>query len=94
MFNEALYYDNRLDHTLINPNQVRAYGIPFWDNPYDPCRSLSIDVDNDLCIPLRRPHCTKLLYHMRVPTAVELTTCEHIHMTSATPWNPSELSML
>ena len=36
VFNKALYYGTKLDHFLINPNQVRADGIPFWDNdPYD-----------------------------------------------------------
>ena len=25
IFNESLYYGTRLDHSLINPNQVRAY---------------------------------------------------------------------
>jgi hypothetical protein len=53
VFHESLYYGERLDHSLINPNQVRAYGIPFWDNPYDDARPLCIEVDNDLHIPLR-----------------------------------------
>ena len=35
IINEALYYGNKLDQSLINPNQVRAYGIDFWDNPLD-----------------------------------------------------------
>ena len=35
IINEALYYGTKLDHSLINPNQIRAYGISFWDNPYD-----------------------------------------------------------
>jgi len=35
VFHESLYYGTKLDHSLINPNQVRHYGIPFWDNPFD-----------------------------------------------------------
>ena len=35
VFNESLYYGTQLDHSLINPNQVRAFGIDFWDNPFD-----------------------------------------------------------
>ncbi|KAI2500086.1 Reverse transcriptase (RNA-dependent DNA polymerase) [Fragilaria crotonensis] len=93
VFNEALYYSTKLDHSLINPNQVRAYGIPFWDNPYDPDRGLSIDVDASLRIPLQ-PAGTKLQFRTRVPTADELRTCEHIHMTSADAWNPSEVMMV
>ncbi|KAI2502013.1 Reverse transcriptase (RNA-dependent DNA polymerase) [Fragilaria crotonensis] len=93
VFNEALYYGAKLDHTLINPNQVRAYGIPFWDNPFDQARPLSVEVNNDLHIPLR-PVGTKLLFTTRVPTSLELETCEHVQMTSASPWNPSDVAML
>jgi hypothetical protein len=93
VFHEALYYGTKLDHTLINPNQVRSYGIPFWDNPFDTTRSLSIDIHDDFHIPLR-PVGTKLMFTSRVPTATELETCEHIHMTSSAPWNPSEISLL
>ena len=93
VFNESLYYGDCLDHTLINPNQVRAFGIPFWDNPYDTARSLSIDVDADLHIPLRATG-TKLMFRSRVPTTSELSSCEHIQMTSSHQWNPTEVSML
>ncbi len=93
VFNESLYYGDCLDHTLINPNQVCAFGIPFWDNPYDTARSLSIDVDADLTVPLRA-HGTKLMFRTRVPTQEELSMCEHIQMTSPHPWNPTEVSLL
>ncbi|CAJ1936118.1 unnamed protein product [Cylindrotheca closterium] len=42
IFNKALYYGNRLDHSLINPNQVRKFGIPLWDNPFDEVRNIGI----------------------------------------------------
>ena len=93
VFNESLYYGDRLDHTLITPTQVRTFGIPFWDNPYDTARSLSIDVDAVLTIPLRA-HDTKLMFRSRVPTQEKLSMCEHIQMTSAHPWNPTKVSML
>ena len=28
IINEGLYYGNKMDHSLINPNQIRDYGIP------------------------------------------------------------------
>ena len=93
VFHEALYYGDKLDHTLINPNQVRAYGIPFWDNPFDASHTLSIDVDNNLTIPLRTVG-TKVMFRTRVPTPYELETSDHIHMTSSTPWNPAEVVMM
>ena len=93
VFHESLYYGTTLDHSLINPNQVRAYGIPFWDNPYDPDRKLSIDVNDSLQIPLQ-PVGTKLQFHTRVPSSQELQNCEHIQMTSSHTWNPTEIVMV
>ena len=31
VINEGLYYGNKMNHSLINPNQIRDYGIPVWD---------------------------------------------------------------
>ena len=35
VFNESLYYGLKLNHSLINPNQLRHYGIKCNDNPYE-----------------------------------------------------------
>ena len=55
VFNKALYYGEKLDHSLIkNLNQLRSFGIPvFWDNLFHPSRNLTIEVNNSLHIPLR-----------------------------------------
>ena len=39
-FNEGLWFGNRMDHSLINPNQVRMTGISLWDDPFDRNRAL------------------------------------------------------
>ena len=41
IFNEALWMGDTLAHSLINPNQLRAFGMLVQDNPYhtDPLRS-------------------------------------------------------
>ncbi|KAI2511682.1 Reverse transcriptase (RNA-dependent DNA polymerase) [Fragilaria crotonensis] len=72
-FNEALYYGTTLDHSLINPNQVRAYGIPFWDNPFDPDRGLSIDIDASLRIHLQSAG-TKLMFPLLTNSAIVITS--------------------
>ena len=51
-FNKGLYYGTSLDHSLINPNQIRANGIPYWDNPYDYDHGLRITPTEFLDIPL------------------------------------------
>ena len=93
VFNESLYYGDKLDHSLINPNQIRSYGLPLWDNPYDPDHDLSIEIHADLTIPLRA-YGTKVGFTTRVPTSNELRDCQHIHVTSSHPWNPTDVLMV
>lgn len=35
IFNKALYFGSNLDHSLVNPNQLRHHGIDIYDNPYE-----------------------------------------------------------
>ena len=89
--NEALYYGTRLDHSLWNPNQVRSFGNPVWDNPFDPDKPLGIDLA-EVFIPLQT-NGTKLLFKTRAPTARELETCVHINVTSKVPWEPQAVQL-
>jgi hypothetical protein len=93
VFNESLFYGEKLDHSLVNPNQLQAYVIPLWDNPYDPMHSLSIEVNSMMTIPLRA-FGTKVGFRTRTPMTVELQTCEHIQMTSPHTWTPSDVQMI
>ena len=76
-----------MNHSLINPNQIRHAGIGYWDNLYDRDRGLKIEVSNSLTIPLY-PRRTKLMFKTRVPTRHELDNCEHIDMSNPEPWDP------
>ena len=44
VINEGLFYGNKMDHSLINPNQIRAYGIPLSDNAYDTSQNGELSV--------------------------------------------------
>jgi hypothetical protein len=55
--------------------------------------TLSIEVDNTLHIPLRT-FGTKIAFRTRVPSEAELRNCEHVHMTSASIWNPNDIVMI
>ena len=92
IINEALYYGSRLDHSLINPNQIRDYGIGFWDNPYDPDRDLFIEVNEDLKIEMFTKG-TKVIFRTRVPTEDELANYQHVILTSKKEWNPTSVKM-
>ena len=52
VFNEALYMGDKLDHTLVNPNQMRYNRIDVQDNP---CMQNSMGItcpQEDVTIPL------------------------------------------
>ena len=92
LVHEGLYYGSKLDHSLINPNQLRYYGVPVWDNPFDTVRGLRIDADEDVSIPLRSEG-TKVLFTTRTPTLEELHSCTKIHLTSQSPWEPTTVQL-
>ena len=71
VINEALYYGTKLYHSLINPNQIRAYGVPFWDNPYDKERGLTIEVDDTVNIQINTMG-ENIQFETRHPTNKEL----------------------
>ena len=45
IFHESLWMGDKLDHALVNPNQLRAYGVNVQDNPFD-AKPLSITTDD------------------------------------------------
>ena len=92
IFHEFLWFGHMMDHSLINPNQPRHFGIGFRDNPYDHTRDLSIEVDDSLKIPLRYQG-TKLIFESRVPTRQELSECPHVDMCSQDEWNPQSVKL-
>jgi hypothetical protein len=89
VFHESLFYGQALDHSLINPNQLRSYGVNCWNNPFDDERGLCIEIDN-IKIDMQTKG-TKVQFETRVPTKHELETCKHIEMTSPKPWEPSQV---
>ena len=90
VFHEALWFGDRLDHSLINPNQVRHNGLELNDNPYghEPM-GMTLD-DVHPFIPFASAG-TTIFFDTRTPTADELENCRHMVMTSKHPWNPHDV---
>ena len=90
IIHEALYFGKSLDHSLLNPNQIRHCGHTYQDNPYssDP---LHIGVD-DLVIPLYTSG-TKIHFHSRCPTNDEIRTLPSVELTSDYEWNPHDVNL-
>ena len=85
IFNEALWMGDTLQHTLVNPNQLRAYGTTVQDNPFSPS-PLSFAPANGPVIPLTTMgtivYCTT-----RAPNDQELSSLPHITLSSSATWD-------
>ena len=86
IFNEALWMGDTLQHTLINPNQLRAYGTIVQDNPFA-STSLKIEPINGPTIPLATMG-TIIYCDSRAPNDRELSSLPHIHLSSSATWDP------
>ena len=91
VINEALFYGKKLNHSLINPNQLRSYGVDVWDNPFDKERGLCIRID-EITIPMSTKG-TKIRFETRVPTDQEMRGSRMIELTSKQEWNPGVVSL-
>jgi hypothetical protein len=86
VINEGLWLGTKMEHSLLNPNQLRFNGISVQDNPFDTTTPLSIEHD-DITIPLPILG-TNIFLNTHTPTQRELDSCPHIHLTSDADWNP------
>ena len=75
IINEALYFGPEMDHSLINPNQIRHHGIPVSDDAYDGGCQFGIDHE-DIFIPFNTEGST-VFFDSHVPTDRELI---HVHI--------------
>ena len=88
--NQVLYFGDELVHcSLINPHQIRSHGYGICDDPWDPHRSIEIDLES-IFIPFI-PDGPKLCFESRVPTNWGMEVLPIIEITSS--WNPADLRM-
>ena len=86
-----LYFGDKLSHSLLCPNQMRAYELTVHDIPtqFDLSSTHSITIhrsDANIVIPLEMKG-VALMFESRVPTADEMETCELLLMTSEKYWD-------
>ena len=86
VFNEALWMGNTLQHTLVNPNQLRVYGTTIQDNPFAPT-PLKFEPPTGPTIPLTTLG-TIIYCNTHAPNDRELSTLPHIHLSSSATWDP------
>ena len=91
IFNEALYMPE-LENSLMNPNQLRSYGVDVQDNPYvsSPMVVEKSGKDQDFVACLQSEG-TNIFMNAWTPTDSDLKEFKHIVLTSPTEWNPSKV---
>ena len=89
---QGLYFGERMPHSLINPNQIRANSILLCDDPTDPNRKLGIEdpeTGKHISFEMHGPYCS---LKTRTPSAEELESSRHIVLKCEAEWNPTEVN--
>ena len=93
VFNESLWMGNSLTHSLINPDQLHAFGTNVQDNPFSNERLSIQPAFHDIAIPLQTLG-TIIYSNTRAPTDHELGQHPHIVLTSPADWDPHHVRFL
>ena len=91
ILNEALWMGASIDHTLINPNQLRSYGTIVQDNPVSPLPLSIVTEDKSFSMELKMQG-TIVLFETYTPTQFELESCPHVVLSSSSSWDPHTVS--
>ena len=86
IFNEALWMGDTLQHMLVNPNQLWAYGTTIQDNPFAPS-PLTFEPPTGPNILLMTMG-TIIYCNTRTLSDHELSTLPHIPLSSSATWDP------
>ena len=92
IFNEALWMGNTLQHMLVNPNQLRAYGTNIQDNPFA-SYPLKFEPPTGPTIPLTTMG-TIIYCNTRTPSDHVLSTLPHIPLSCPVTWDPHNVVFL
>jgi len=85
---QGLWRGDRMDHSLINPNQCRFFGIRVYDDPTDDNRKLGMELSENYSVPftMRGTTCN---FESRSPDTSELENCRTFQVSDANVWNPT-----
>ena len=81
LIKEALFYDKKLGHSLVNPNQLRSYGTLFLDKQFNSSRELCIITEDEDIIGLIA-NGTNIEFDSIAPTDHWLQLLHHVHLIS------------
>ena len=73
-FGQGLWFGDRMEQSLINPNQCRSYGIRVCDDPTDEYRKIGMELSDDYVVPFQMKGNT-CYFQSRSPSLSEIETC-------------------
>ena len=86
VFNEAL----SLDHSLINPNQLRHFHTTVQDNPYQEGGMYIESPGGELVLGLESEG-TTIFFDTWIPSKEDLLSLPHVVLSSRKTWNPRDI---
>jgi hypothetical protein len=90
---QALMFTDSLEHSLLNPNQIRYDGHSLCDDPWDKHRSLGLMCrERPIFIPFETRG-TVICFDSRIPTVDELHTLPRLVLTADGLWDPATVSL-
>jgi len=87
-FGQGLWFGDRMTHSLINPNQCRAYGLSVCDDPTDKHRIIGMELSDNYFLPFRMRG-TTCYFESRSPTIEELESCQTFKISDDNDWDPT-----
>ena len=90
VFNEALYI-NYMNHTLINPNQLRHFDTEVQDNPYHATDPMSITSPNGEFMACLQSQGGNVFLNTWRPTKTQLSSLPHIVLTLRHEYDPHKI---
>jgi len=94
IINEALWMPD-LENSLMNPNQLRHFGVEVQDNPFhrDPMVIRKDDEDDgNGFVACLKTQGTVIYFNTWTPTDSDLREFPHIQLTSSAEWNPNDIA--
>ena len=88
LFGHGLWFVDRIDKSLIKPNQCRYYVIPFCDDPTDNYRDIGLAIDENILISMGMEG-TPCGFDSSFPTLEEMASCKRITVSHKTDRDPS-----
>ena len=82
--------DRGMDHSFLNPNQLRAHGVEVRYNPFEQVQC-HINTGFDNIVILLFTQCTVIFTDASSPKEEELNNFQHITLTSSKIWDPHDI---